>query len=86
MAYRIVYKKSVAKDLSKLDKKEVRRILNKIEKELPQKAASFPVLKGKFAGLRKYRIGDDRIIYAIVESDVRMLRIGDRRNVYKKEI
>ncbi|MBD3424638.1 MAG: type II toxin-antitoxin system mRNA interferase toxin, RelE/StbE family [Candidatus Latescibacteria bacterium] len=86
MAYRIVYKRSVAKDLKKLDKKEASRILNKIEKELPKKATSYPVLKGKFAGLRKYRIGDYRVIYAIVESDVRILRIGDRRDVYKKEI
>ncbi|MBN1273268.1 MAG: type II toxin-antitoxin system RelE/ParE family toxin [Candidatus Aminicenantes bacterium] len=86
MAYRIVYKKSVSRDLSKLDKQEARRILNKIEQELTQKAASFPVLKGKFAGLRKYRIGDYRVIYAIVESDVRILRIGDRQDVYKKKI
>lgn len=86
MAYRIVYKRSVAKDLKKLDKKEASRILNKIEKELPKKATSCPVLKGKFAGLRKYRIGDYRVIYAIVESYVRILRIGDRREVYKKEI
>ena len=86
MAYKIVYKKSIVRDLSKLDKKEASRILNKLEKELPEKAGTYPILKGKYAGLRKYRIGNYRVIYAIVESDVRILRIGHRRNIYKKEI
>lgn len=83
MAYNIVYKKSVARDLSRLDKTEVRRILDRLEKDLAEKADSYPVLKGKFAGLRRCRIGDYRVIYAIVRNDVLILRIGHRRDVYK---
>ena len=83
MAYNIVYKKSIARDLSRLDKTEVRRILNRLEKDLAGKADSYPVLKGKFAGLRRCRIGDYRVIYAIVKNDVLILRIGHRRDVYK---
>ena len=86
MAYRIVYKKSVARDLSRLDKTEARRILNRLEKDLAEKPDSYPVLKGKFAGLRKYRIGEYRVVYAIIATDVQVLRIGHRRDVYKKEI
>ncbi len=86
MAYRIFYKESVSRDLSKLDKQEARRILNRIDRDLSKKAGSYPVLKGKYAGLRKYRIGNYRIIYAIVEKDVRILRVGHRRDIYKKEI
>jgi mRNA interferase RelE/StbE len=86
LAYRIVYKKSVARDLSRLDKTEARRILNRLERDLGEKADSYPVLKGKFAGLRKYRIGEYRVIYAIIASDVQVLRIGHRRDVYKREI
>ncbi len=86
MAYRIVYKKSVARDLSRLDKAEARRVLNRLEKDLPEKADSYPALKVKFAGLRKYRIGEYRVIYAVVASDVQVLRIGHRRDIYKKEI
>ena len=33
-------------------------------------------IKGQFAGLRKYRVGDYRVIYAIIEKDVLVLRIG----------
>ena len=58
MAYNIVYKNSVQRDLKKLSKAEASRILDQIEKELSKKADTYPVLKGQFAGLRKYRVGD----------------------------
>jgi mRNA interferase RelE/StbE len=86
LAYNIVYKKSVQRDLKKLSKAEANRILDQIEKELSEKADTYPVLKGQFAGLRKYRVGDYRVIYAILGEDVLILRIGHRRDVYKKEI
>ena len=84
MAYNIVYKDSVHRDLKKLSKAEAARILDQIEAELSKKAASYPLLKGQFAGLRRYRVGDYRVIYAILEDDVLILRIGHRRDVYKK--
>lgn len=83
MAYSIAYKSTVSRDLAKLGKAEARRILSRIEKDLAQKADSFPVLKGKWAGLRKYRVGDYRVIYAILESEVLVLRIGHHRDVYR---
>jgi mRNA interferase RelE/StbE len=84
LVYKIVYKKSVHRDLKKLDKQEASDILDQIENDLSGHPASFPVLKGKFSGLRKYRVGDYRVIYAILEADVVILRIGHRREVYKK--
>jgi mRNA interferase RelE/StbE len=84
LAYRIVYKKSVHRDLKKLDKHEASNLLDQIENYLSEHPASFPVLKGKFSGLRKYRVGDYRVIYVILEADVVILRIGHRREVYKK--
>jgi len=44
----------VARDLKKIDRDQVDRILRKIQDELPEKAATFPVLAGKFSGLRKF--------------------------------
>lgn len=84
MAYNIAYKKSVAKDLSRLGKPEARRILDKIEKELNVRADNYPFLNGAFAGLRKLRVGDYRVIFAILEQEVLILRIGHRRDIYKK--
>lgn len=86
MAYNIGYKKSVERDLKKLPKAEARRILDQIEKELPEKADAYPVLKGQFAGLRKFRIGDYRVIYAVLGNEAVVLRIGHRKDVYRKEI
>ena len=86
MTYNVVYKKSVHRDLKKLPKAEINRILDQIEQELIKKPESYPVLKGKFAGLRKYRIGDYRVIYALVGTDVIVLRIGNRKDVYKADI
>jgi len=86
LAYNIGYKKSVERDLAKLPKAEARRVLDRIEEELSEKADSYPVLKGPFAGLRKFRIGDYRVIYAILGNDVLVLRIGHRKDVYRKDL
>jgi mRNA interferase RelE/StbE len=86
LAFNIVYKKSVRQDLKKLPPAETRRILNQLEQELCKNAANYPTLKGQFAGLRKYRVGNYRVIYAILENDVLVLRIGHRKDVYKKEL
>ena len=86
MAYNIVYKKSVHRDLRKLSKVEAARILDQIEEALIKRPESNPVLKGQFAGLRKFRVGDYRVIYALLGDDILILRIGHRRDVYKSEI
>ena len=86
MAYNVVYKKSVQRDLRKLSKAEAHRGLNQVEGELSKNADTYPVLKGQFAGLRKYLIGDYRAIYAVLGDDILVLRIGHRKDVYKKGI
>jgi mRNA interferase RelE/StbE len=86
LAYKVVFKKSVHRDLKKLSKAEVNHILDQIEQELAKNPESCPVLKGQFAGLRRYRIGDYRVIYALLDTDILVLRIGHRRDVYRGEI
>lgn len=83
MPYNIVYKKSVHRDLKKIKKTEAIKIIDQLEKDLSNKPESYPVLKGQFTGLRKYRVGDYRVIYAIIEKNVLVLRIGHRRNIYR---
>ena len=83
MSYKINFKGSVSRDLKKIRKDQVEKILKKIEKDLPDKADSFPSLTGKFAGLRKFRIGDYRIIYIIIDDTVLVLRISHRRESYR---
>lgn len=83
MSYKISFKKSVGRDLKKISKDQADRILKKIEEDLPKKADTYPTLTGKFAGLRKCRIGDYRVIYTIIEDTVLILRISHRREAYK---
>jgi mRNA interferase RelE/StbE len=85
LAYKINFKQSVSKDLKRIDKSITSEILDKIDAELSINADKYPVLKGKFAGLRKFRTSDYRIIYSIINNDtVLILRIAHRNEVYRK--
>ena len=83
MSYKIAFKKSVARDLKKIDNDQVGRILRKIENKLPEKAETFPILTGKFSGLRKFRVGDHRVIYSIIGDTALILRIAHRWEAYR---
>jgi len=85
LAYNIVYKKSVHRDLKKLSEPEAKRILDLLGKELIKQPESNPVIKGQFAGLRKYRVGGYRVIYVLLGLDILILRVGNRKDVYKGE-
>lgn len=78
MSYKIAFKKSVSRDLKKIDKEQVKTILDKIETELPEKAVVFPTLTGKFSGLRKFRAGDLSVIYSIIGNTALILRVEYR--------
>jgi len=83
LSFKIAFKNSVARDLKRIDRDQAERILKKIESELPEKAETFPILSGKFAGLRRFRIGDYRVIYSIVGDTALILRITHRRESYR---
>jgi mRNA interferase RelE/StbE len=81
--YKIAFKKSVARDLKKIDKEQAATILKKIEDELPEKAEMMPLLSGKFSGLRKFRIGDFRVLFSIIGNTALILRIRHRKEAYR---
>jgi len=84
LSYNIAFKKSVARDLKRIGKDQVDRILRKIEEELPEKADTIALLSGKFSGLRKFRVGNYRVIYSILGDTALILRISHRREAYRK--
>ena len=83
MAYNITFKKSVAKDLKKIGSVEADRIITKLSSDLSANADQFPELQGQFAGLRKYRVGNYRVIYALIGDSVLVVRIQHRKDVYR---
>ena len=84
MDYSIDYKKAVGKDLKRMGKANAKRILDRIDKELINNPERFPALSGPFAGMRKFRVGDYRVIFVIIEQSVLILRVQDRKDVYRK--
>lgn len=82
--YKLVFKKSVAKDLRSIPSKDVARILQRME-ELQDN----PRLVGseKLSGQERYRVrqGVYRIIYQVVDEFliVTVVKIGHRKHVYK---
>lgn len=84
MAARADYKASVAKDLRTLDRAEATRVVNRLERALAAEGFRGEALSGEFTGLFKLRIGDVRVIYARTDEDYLLLRIGQRRDVYRR--
>jgi mRNA interferase RelE/StbE len=83
--YNITFKKSVEKDLKRVSKKNAKRILDKIDAELVRNPQRFPALTGPFAGMRRFRVGDYRVVFVIMDDDVLILRIQDRKDVYRRK-
>jgi mRNA interferase RelE/StbE len=82
--YRIVFKKSVAKDLKKIPKKGVSKIL-KVIRSLADNPRP-PQVK-KLSGQDRYRMrrGNYRILYSIEDAQliITVVKVGDRRDVYR---
>jgi mRNA interferase RelE/StbE len=82
--YKLVFKKSVTKDLRPVPNKDVKRILQRIEALATDPR---PVGCEKLSGQGKYRIrqGIYRIIYEIKDEEliITIVKVGHRRDVYK---
>lgn len=82
--YKIFFKKSVEKDLRAIPKKDLKKILTRIEA-----LAQEPRPQGyeKLSGQEKYRIRQStyRIIYSIQDQEltVWVVKVGHRKDVYR---
>ena len=82
--YRITIKNSAAKELEAIPKKDLQRIIKRI-----QSLTENPRPKGskKFSGQEQYRIrqGDYRIVYSIEDKNslIDIFKIGHRREIYR---
>lgn len=83
MTSNIFYKSSVRHDLRKIDPKNLKRILREIRTLLGNNPLAGEPLHGEFKGLYKLRIGDYRVIYALIAEGVLVLRIRSRSKAYE---
>ena len=83
-SYKIVIKKSAAKEIERIEKKDRIRLIEKI-----RSLSSDPRPSGvkKLSGQEKYRMrqGNCRILYQVIDDVlvVNVVRVGHRRDVYK---
>jgi mRNA interferase RelE/StbE len=83
LVVKIEYKSSVSHDLKQIDKEMVRKILSQTEEILSSQPHTGERLHGEFSGLYKLRVGDYRVIYAIIKDTVLILRIRHRGKAYE---
>lgn len=83
-SYKIVIKKSAAKEIERIAKNDRIRIIEKI-KSLAQNP--HPTGSKKLSGQEKYRMrqGNYRILYQIIDDEliINVVKVGHRQDVYK---
>lgn len=84
MIYSVRIKASAVKALKKIALKDRERVISAID-ALAINPAAGGVLKGEFAGLRRLRVGDYRIVYEVNDGEllVLVIRIRHRLGVYR---
>ena len=80
---RVRYKSSVEGDLRRLHATEAKRVISKFEDALAANPRLGIPLHREFRGLFKYRVGDYRIVFARTAESVLVLRVGNRKDVYR---
>lgn len=84
MIYSVSIKQSAAKALAKIARDDRQRIIDAID-QLATNPVAGGALKGEYAGLRRIRIGNYRVVYEVQDQRlvVLVIRIGHRREVYR---
>ena len=80
---KIVYKDSVYKDFKKIDHNRF-RVMDTLEHELSKDPKAGKPLKGNYNGLYSLRVGDYRVIYAIITDGVLVLKVAHRKEAYRE--
>ena len=81
--YNIEWKEHPLRELERLDGSMARRILKKVE-ELSENPFSKDIKKLKGSDDFRLRVGDYRIIFAIEQNTIQILKVGHRKNIYER--
>jgi mRNA interferase RelE/StbE len=83
--YKLFIDDKVVKDLRKIDKTWQTKIIANIKTKLVKDPYLGKKLVGDLSPYYRYRVGDYRVLYEIVESKVLIIvvKIKHRKNVYK---
>lgn len=86
MVWTVKFDKRAAKEfksIAAMDKIRILKTLKALEESTDPRQTG-KALKGDFAGLWRYRVGDYRLICRIQDTDIEILvlRVGHRKNIY----
>lgn len=84
MTYQLIYTKSASKDIQKLDAVAKRKIKNKIETYAQKPLAYAKKLANSQLGDYRWRIGNYRTVFDIEGKKIIILRVGHRKEIYRK--
>jgi mRNA interferase RelE/StbE len=84
MTYKLVYTRRAEKDIKKLDPSIKNHLGNALLKLLNNPAGYSEKLTDPKIGTYRFRVGDYRVIFDIEGGDIVILRVGHRKEIYKR--
>ena len=85
MGYSTRIKRSAARELARLPRRDRERIVHAIDRLGDNPLAGSP-LKGDLRGLRRVRVGDYRVVYEVLDGElvVLVVLLAHRREAYRR--
>ena len=84
MVYNLVYTNSACRDIDKLDYSVKARLKHALERLSLDPRHNIEALRNSPLGSYRMRLGNYRVIFDIEGQDIVILRVGHRREIYRK--
>lgn len=84
MKYRLVYTHRAIKEIDTLDTSVKQRIGKTLQRYEQNPLAHAEPLKQSELGSYRFRIGDYRVVFDLEGPEIVVLRVGHRRDIYKR--
>ena len=84
MKYRLVYTQRALKDIDVLDRSVKQRVGKTLQRYEQNPLAHAEPLKQSELGSYRFRIGDYRVVFDLEGPEIVVLRVGHRRDIYKR--
>ena len=84
MKFRLVYTQRAVRDISRLNPQTKEKIKEALERYSATPLNYAKKMVDPVLGTYRFRIGDYRVIFDIESNDIVVLRIGHRRDIYRR--
>jgi len=84
MKYELVYTRRAVKDIQKLDVDNKERIEKTLLRYRQNPLVYAEKLTDAQLGTYRFRVGDYRVVFDVENNEIVILRVGHRRDIYKR--